>query len=105
MSTRATVRVTPEDETGGRPAADRLQSAARILEGLGFGVVHVGRFGVSIEGDDDRYHKVFGVQLPRKNESLVTPVRPTDEKLAALVDSLEITPEPEYYSRQARQGT
>jgi hypothetical protein len=102
MATRATVRVTSEDKSSGRPAKDRLQSAARILEGLGFGVVHVGRFGISIEGDENRYHQVFGV-LPGKNEALVTPVRPTDEKLAALVDSLEIRPEPEYYDGQARQ--
>jgi hypothetical protein len=98
MATRATVRVTPEDESdSGRPAKDRLQSAARILEGLGFGVVRVGRFGVSIEGDEHRYHEVFGVAVPGKKEGLVTPVRPTDEKLAGLVDSLEITPEPTYF--------
>jgi len=104
MITRATVHVTPDGESrGGRPAKDRLQSAARILEGLGFGVVHVGRFGVSIEGDEDRYHEVFGV-VPPKNEALVTSVQPSDEKLAGLVDSLEIRPEPTYFDGQGQSG-
>jgi hypothetical protein len=100
---RATVHVTSEDESSPRPAKDRVRSAATILEGLGFGVVHVGRFGVSIEGEEDRYRQVFGVAIPRQDEGLVTPVHPTDKQLARLVDSLEITPAPTYFDDQARR--
>jgi hypothetical protein len=93
MSTRATVRV-KSAETGraGRPEKQQLESTAKILEGLGFDVLRVGRFGVSIEGSDERFAEVFGVQVP-PSKSLVASVNPQQKELADLVDLLEVAPE------------
>lgn len=98
MSTRATVRVKSADSQGtGRPEKQQLESTAKVLAGLGFEVLRVGRFGVSIEGTADRFAEIFGVQIPSA-KSFVSVVHPQLQELADLVDLLEITSEPEKFA-------
>jgi hypothetical protein len=98
MSTRATVRVkSPDTGEAGRPEKQQLESTAKILKGLGFDVLRVGRFGVSIEGSDERFAEVFGVQIP-SSKSVVASVHPKQKELADLVDLLEVVPEPKQFA-------
>ena len=51
MQVAATVRVRSSEE-GARPHKSKLAEAAKLLEQSGFEVTRVGRFGVSVKGDD-----------------------------------------------------
>ena len=67
---------------------------------LGFDVVRVGRFGVSVNADDKRFETVFGVQVPQ-GTGLVHELHDPPESLRGLVDLLEVVPEPHYFARKA----
>jgi hypothetical protein len=97
MSIRATVRVKNTESQSQRPEKQAVESAAKMLKELGFDVLRVGRFGVSIEGADERFSDVFGVQVEPAN-GLVSKVNPKQRKLADLVDLVEVAPEPKKFA-------
>jgi hypothetical protein len=93
----ATVRVRSSgaDPTG-RPGQDALQDTAKILSDSGFRVKRVGRFGVSVEGETEKFARVLGVKV-EPNQAVVAPVQPSDPKLKGLVDIIEAVPKPQLF--------
>jgi hypothetical protein len=81
---------------GGKPARDELEHAARLLEEFGFEVTRIGRFGVSIKGEDSNFVRVLGVS-PRRGEALSVAANPTDRRLRELVNQIEVVPDAQLY--------
>lgn len=98
MTIRAALRVIPSARGLPRPEDERLQEAARCLERLGITVLRIGRFGVSVEANEDDFSRVLGVQRATVHTG-TTSVNPPDSQLAALIDQVEIAPEAELYRR------
>lgn len=99
MRLSATVRVRAEDgAAGGKPSKAALRDAAGLLSEAGFRVLHVGRFGVSIEGDAAEFSRILGVDV-EAGQALVAPVHPQDPKLKALIDLIEAAPKPKQFDR------
>lgn len=95
MTAVATVRVRCR-EGKGSPARPDLEETAFLLEKCGFSVKRIGRFGVSIEGDEATFSHTLGVELG-VGEALVEVPKPGLEPLARLIDLVEVTPPPEYF--------
>lgn len=94
MQVRAHLRVTPTHGSAERPPAPaRLKDAADALGSLGFTVLRVGRRGVSIEADARDFQDALGVPPPGPEGGSIK-VRPSDRRLADLVDLIEVTPQP-----------
>ena len=93
MGLRATLRVSPEKQ-GQRPTRDRMERIAAELRGSGFEVLRVGRIGVVVSGEDERFTKVLGV---RPGASSVQEVRPATSELGDLVDLVEFVPDPKLF--------
>jgi len=92
---KATLHVRPEgDDPKARPAKDRVQKAASALSKEGFDVLHVGRFGVSVSSDQEKFARVLGVDV---KAGKVVQVAPQHEELKDLVDILQVDSEPEYF--------
>ncbi len=89
---KATVRVRANSESE-RPDRNRLESAARELATEGFDVLRVGRFGVSVSGDRERFLQSLGVDL----QSTVAEAHPSRAALRELVDLVQLDSEPEYF--------
>jgi hypothetical protein len=97
MLLSGTVRVRPlSGGEMGRPSQVALQDVARLLTEAGFRVLKVGRFGVSIEGDDTKFKGVLGVNAA-PDRALVAPINPSNPQLGKLVDLLEMVPKPQLY--------
>jgi hypothetical protein len=94
MQISATVRV--KASHGGKPDRRRLEEAAKLLRQSGFNVLRIGRFGVSIRGDDRDFSRVLGVKA-EPNCALKVNVSPEQGALRRLVDLVEITPSPQYF--------
>jgi hypothetical protein len=90
MGLRATLRVSPEKH-GERPTKDRLERTAAELRGSGFDVLRVGRIGVVVSADDERFTKVLGV---KPGAAPVQAVKPGASELGDLVDQVEFVSEP-----------
>ena len=95
MDVSATVRVTtsPSEE---KPDRSRLERTAEILKELGFDVLKIGRFGVSVRADASAFRNVLGCQrrptrhfAPRPNQ--------INSELRDLIDLVEVTPRPQLY--------
>ncbi|MEM7120578.1 MAG: hypothetical protein AAF563_04825 [Pseudomonadota bacterium] len=67
-----------------------------MLKERGFLIKRIGRFGVSIEGDDETFDRELGMKLA-KGKSFVGKPHPELEQLERLIDLIEVTSEPEYY--------
>lgn len=93
MDVRATLRASPERE-GARPTRDRLEHIAAELRDTGFEVLRVGRRGVVVSGDEERFTRVLGVD---PGTSPVQTVRSSSSKLGDLVDLVEFVPEPDAF--------
>lgn len=91
---RANIRVTPAQPNQKRPDAARVQQAAERLSSLGFTVLRLGRFGVSVEAPEGRFKSVLGFSNPPPG-GCSKAVRANDAGLAALVDQVEIAPPPQ----------
>jgi hypothetical protein len=89
---RASIGVTPST-SGGKPEPAQVQRAAEELSRLGFEVLRTGRRGVSVQAEPDRFAEAFGVR-PEPGQALVLKLHPDRPELAALVESLEVVPEP-----------
>jgi len=98
MTIRAALRVVPSTRGLSRPEHERLQEAAKCLERLGITVLRIGRFGVSVEANENDLSRVLGVQRGAVHPGTIS-VNPPDSQLAALIDQVEITPEAELYLR------
>jgi hypothetical protein len=93
----ATVRVrSPATGQTGKPGPEALRHVAKTLTDLGFHVLRVGRFGVSIEGHPGKFARILGVDVVR-DRALVAPIKPNDPKLKGFVDLIEATPKPQIY--------
>jgi hypothetical protein len=73
-----------------------LAAVAEALQGCGFEILRVGRFGVTVEAEPEQFLKVFGVQV-KPGEATALEVKPTIDPLAGLVDLVEITPTAELF--------
>jgi hypothetical protein len=94
MAVIATVRVRPRAASPSpRPDADLLEQAARLLAALGFRVLRVGRFGVSIEGEEETFARELGVRV-RQGKGAADRASPTNADLAELIDIVEVAPPP-----------
>jgi hypothetical protein len=93
MGLRATLRVSPEKQ-GERPTKDRLERTAAELRGSGFDVLRVGRIGVVVSAEDEKFTKVLGV---KPGASPVQAVTPSASELGDLVDQVEFVSEPTLY--------
>lgn len=87
----ASVRVRPANDDNARPERGLLERAAGILQQSGFNVLNIGRFGVSVEGDPQKFVDTLGVKIP-ENAGFVAKTAPADPALARLVSSVEIAP-------------
>lgn len=62
--------VTAENIDHFRPDPNRAVQAAKVLEGLGFKVRHIGTFSISGEGPKDLWQKTFGTQVKHESRPL-----------------------------------
>ena len=53
-----------------RPEPDRAVRAARVLEGLGFKVRHIGTFSISAEGPKGLWEQTFGTKVKKESRKL-----------------------------------
>jgi hypothetical protein len=97
MEVTATVKVKSETTPEARPSRNRVEEVARLLRGAGFEVFHVGRFGVGVRAESPLFHSKLGVDVDAF-KALVSPIKTTEPKLAALVESVEYAPPAEFYS-------
>ena len=95
MEVAATVRV-KSDVSGDKPEQAKLERTADVLQSLGFQVLKIGRFGVSIRGEETDFSKVLGVEAS-PNKALSAEVNPTRPELKELIDLVEVTPKPNLY--------
>lgn len=91
---RANIRVIPSDPDQKRPDVARVQQAADRLSSLGFTVLRLGRFGVSVEAPEGQFKSVLGFSDPPP-QGCSRRVMATDASLAALVDEVEVAPLPQ----------
>ena len=78
------------------PPEELLSRAARLLGQVGFKVLHVGRFGVSVEASPETFASELGLQSVTEQGQVEKP-NPRLPELAELVDLLEVTPPPTYF--------
>jgi hypothetical protein len=86
---QATVRVIGLD--GRRPSSNLVSDVAGRLADLGFAVVHVGRLGVSVEGEADAFEEVLGVPPPGPGGYSLE-ITPRDDMLSNVIDRVEAFP-------------
>lgn len=89
----ASVRVIPDEPGQGRPNAARMHEAAERLRKLGFTVVRIGRFGVSVAGSEREFERILGCN-PTIGSSASRSVSLEDPLLQRLVDAVEVAPPP-----------
>jgi hypothetical protein len=70
-----------------------MELAARLLRESGFVVLRVGRFGVSIQGEDKDFEQELGVNIQGKEHVVEVP-RPRSAELSRLIDLVEIAGPP-----------
>ena len=73
-----------------------MRSLAQALEKLGFVVLHLGLFGVTVRGEPDVFERALGIRaIP--DRGLVARVVRSAEALRGLVDLVEIRPPPDWH--------
>lgn len=85
----ANVRVIPDDPAHRKPAPEKVLAAADRLDALGFTVVRVGRFGVSVTAPEEQFLDVLGCK-PLSQNAPSMPISPNDPQLKRLVDAVEM---------------
>jgi hypothetical protein len=71
-----------------------MKAAASALESAGFTVLRVGRFAVSVEGEESRFQSCLG--LHRSGSHVGTQeLHPPDRRLASFICAAEVLPAPE----------
>jgi hypothetical protein len=96
MDVAATVRVKSAGGPNDKPDRARLERAAALLKDQGFVIQRLGRYGVSIVGKGEDFHRALGVK-PEPGKALSGPVAPRDPELRELIDLIEVVPKPENY--------
>jgi hypothetical protein len=99
MDVVATVRVRTDTENG-RPSRGRVETAAGCLRNLGFDVLHLGRFGVTVRASPETFAHEFHINLKR-DHAFVADIKPRTAVLAKLIDAIEVTPPAEYFGSAA----
>ncbi len=94
MTAVATIRVKAlEEGAGSAPERALVEAAANLLRSHGFDVRRMGRFGVSVAGDEDTFRRELGVSVtPGQAQSVEPTVR--DARLAELIDLVEVVSTP-----------
>lgn len=85
----ANVRVIPDDPAQRKPAPEKVLAAADRLDKLGFTVVRVGRFGVSVTAPEEQFVDVLGCK-PLSQDTPSMAISPSDPQLKGLVDAVEM---------------
>jgi hypothetical protein len=83
-------------EKGARPDRAKLEEMANELRRCGFEVLRVGRFGVSVTGDESTFAEFLGVEA-KPDEALSVPARPAGAALRDMVGTVEVVPRPQLY--------
>jgi hypothetical protein len=96
MQVSATVRVTSDQTSEQKPNAGRLKRAAELLKKAGFDILRIGRFGVSVRGEEAAFRDVLGV-IPKANKALIAPSARRVSELRELVDLVEVAPPAQLY--------
>lgn len=95
----ATVLVRGRNSEGVNALPER-QDVARVADILGiagFKILRVGRLGVSLEGTEELFEKVLGVDCSNGRPGVYRAVSPNRE-LRDLVELVEIAPPPTYFT-------
>lgn len=90
---KANIRVIPSAPGQSRPEVSRVKEAADRLSTLGFTVLRLGRFGVSVQAPEGHFENVLGFEKTPLL-SATRDISPSDEHLAGLVDQVEMAPVP-----------
>jgi hypothetical protein len=69
-----------------------------LLTESGFDVHRIGRFGISLSADEAVFEREFGIR-PQPGKPLVRSISPRSASLAKLVDQIEISGAPDYFTR------
>ena len=94
MQVSATVRV--KAESGEKPGRGRLEEVAKRLQASGFTVLRIGRFGVSVQGEQSTFARVLGVEAA-PNRALNAKATAAEPALDDLIDGVEVASEPQLY--------
>ena len=65
---------------------------------LGFTVLAIGRFGISVEVEADDFQRALGLEVPNRR-GLTLDIESPDSQLANLVSKVNLAPALEYYGR------
>ena len=96
MDVTATVKVRSADGSDEKPARDRIERAAALLEQSGFEIQRLGRFGVSIVGKHKDFARVLGVEC-EAGKPLAAAVKANEPELNELLENVEVVPKPKLY--------
>ena len=94
MQVAATVRV--KAEPGQKPDRTRLEEVAKLLRESGFEILRIGRFGVSIQGEQSTFARELGVDAS-PDRALNAKASPAQPALHGLIDGVEVAPKPQLY--------
>lgn len=86
--------------SGHRPDKNDIETVAHLLQKVGFHVLRIGRFGVSVEADQACFETVLGVR-PEPGAAMVAKASPKNEELGRLVDGVEVAPRPEFFDQKS----
>jgi hypothetical protein len=96
MLVTATVRVCPRQQGSDRPDRESLEEVARILRESGFSILRIGRFGVSIRGEEAEFAMVLGINAEPGKRFSGAP-EAINLRLGELIDLVEVAPDPKAY--------
>ncbi len=94
MQVAATVRV--KAKQGEKPDRARLEEVAKLLQDSGFQILRIGRFGVSIQGEQSTFARELGVEAS-PDRALNAKAAPAQPALHNLIDGVEVAPKPQLY--------
>jgi hypothetical protein len=94
MQISATISVKSDD--GERPDRQKLEEAAKLLAQRGFDILRIGRFGVSVRGEQNVFARVLGVAA-EPNRAMAAEAKPSEPTLSDLIDRVEVATEPQTY--------
>lgn len=85
---RANIRVINDCSNNSKPSSERMHEAATRLTELGFQVLRIGRFTVSVSAPNSIYKDILGYE--NAVEKIFVEVEPKDDQLKKLVNAVEI---------------
>jgi hypothetical protein len=96
MRVRASLRLRRKPDSAHTPG-EQVDAAADELKAEGFTVLRAGRTAISVEAEPDVFRRALGVDV-EPGQSLVVALEKPESPLADLVDLLEITPKPNFFT-------